>query len=481
MNGRPKILFVDDEKSFFDEIRGHLQAHYQLIYAPTAAMAEKSIQVLNYDLVLTDLVLREGVSAQEGGLKLIKILKQYRPNIPIIAITKYDCVANVVEAMKNGAVDFFKKEQYNIENWRQKIDQYLKNTQRESQAASKNKIKDSSDKPFIGESKAIKAIKRILERLSTKPDVTVIITGETGVGKEVAAQYLHNSGVRSGKPFIAVNLSTLTKSIMESRLFGHRKGAFTDAKEDSQGIFEKANGGILFLDEIGEIDLDMQVKLLRFLQEKVITPIGGNDILLDVQIVVATNKDLRVEVKEGRFRQDLFFRLYQFQLEIPPLRDRRDDLKLLLEYYLHQEKESAEIIEESVKSYLLEEYPWPGNIRELVNWVRSACLKKEMLDLPYIDKSLLPRDIDNKSNNTPAVFPDRNTSIAEIDNWQANAAFQELKPIEDALTKYGKKQLAGKEVELSLDQMRYKVKKYFDSFPELFDRLPTIKQKYKLS
>ncbi len=474
---KPQILLVDDEKLFFDKLYRQLHSFYVLEYAPSEIEAEKSMQInQEYNLILLDLILDENKSAKDGGLRLIKIIQQYKPDIPIIIVTKYNETANLVEAMKLGAVDFLWKEEYNIEEWKKKMDAYIK-------SPTKKKSKTIvQGKPFIGKSRAIQQIKDILVKLSGKPDVTILITGETGVGKEVAAQYLHTHGMRSDQPFKAVNLSTVTKEIMESRLFGHRKGAFTDAREDKKGIFEQADGGILFLDEIGEIDLKLQVKLLRFLQEKVITPIAGEDVLLDVQIVAATNKDLREEVLAGKFREDLFYRLNQFHIEIPPLRKRRDDLELLLEYYLRQEGVSEAILSDNVKRNLLKEYTWPGNIRELVNWVKSACLKRELLDLPLIDESLLPNNaLEKKKAPNLTLIGKQEESLFNQEDWQAKAAFEELKPIEIALKKHGKKSLVGDELNLSLDQLRYKVNKHYENHPDIFEDFPEIKKKYKLS
>lgn len=479
MSSKPNILLVDDEKSFYDELRPQLASFYTLIYTATALAAEKALRQLNYNLILVDLILEKGKSAKEGGLKLIKTIKQYNSNIPIIVVTKHNETVNVVEAMKLGAVDFFVKENYNIEKWKKRIDESLKH---EPALPNSNKAAATeTSKPFIGESEAILRIKKILIKLSGKPNVTVLITGETGVGKEVAAQYMHTYGHRNDKPFIAVNLTTLTKGIMESRLFGHRKGSFTDARSDSQGIFELADGGILFLDEIGEIEPDMQVKLLRFLENKVITPIGGEDIQLDVQIVAATNKDLKAEVEAGRFREDLFYRLNRFQIEIPPLRDRRDDLKLLLQFFLKEEGETQEIIEQSTLDFLLTKYEWPGNIRELVNWVGSACLKKEMLELQQIDQSLLPEEA-VKKHSTSAKTPNsiQLTVASNLEDGLERAAYEELKPIENAFKKFGQKQEVADAFNMSLDNLRYLVKKHYKKHPNIFEHLPNIKKKYKL-
>ncbi len=477
---KPNILMVDDEKSYYDVLNSQLKDWYRLIYAPSERVAHAAIKANDFDLALLDLVFSPGGSAKEGGLKLLPLLRRYKPDMPIIVVTKHGERTNIVEAMKLGAVDFFVKEESNIVEWKKRIDSYL-NKKAESLTTQNPKIV-AEEKKFLGESASVDQIKRILVKLSKKPDVTVLLTGETGVGKEVAAQYLHAHGARKDKPFKAINLTTITKDLMESRLFGHRKGSFTDARDDKMGLFEEANGGILFLDEIGEIQPDMQVKLLRFLQEKVITPLGGKDILLDVQVVVATNRDLQKEVAKGRFREDLYYRLNQFQIEIPPLRERREDISILLDHYLEKEGESTDILTPEASYYLLNQYVWPGNIRELVSWVKSTCLKLDIMDKDQVTEDLLPRNTLTTEEQESQPKTKETLFISSGDNdWKINAALEELKPIELGLRKYGRKGKVGEELGLSMDQLRYKVEKYYQEIPEIFNQLPAIKEKYKLS
>ena len=262
------------------------------------------------------------------------------PRIPIIVITNARQSSLAVESIKQGADDFIRKDEGSKEEWKRLFDRYLSGSAAQNSPSTNVKLPTKNKEyRFIGETPKIVQIKHFLEKLSENPDVTVLITGETGVGKEVAARYLHQIGVRRGKPFQAVHVSSMSPTLLESELFGHKKGAFTDARSDKKGAFERANGGILFLDEIGEINPELQIKLLRFLENKVITPVGGEEIQLDIQILAATNRNLKEEIDKGHFRADLYHRLNQFPIQIPPLRDRRPDIPLLIRHYLEKEGE----------------------------------------------------------------------------------------------------------------------------------------------
>ncbi len=479
---KPRILLVEDEQSFQDEIRLAFGKVYNILNARSVKAALLAIKLQEIDLVILDLFLDSNTKLD--GLDLIKPFKQEKPTVPIIICSKDPSSATIVKALKLGADDYIRKDEFDAESSKILTDKYLN---RSPEKVTAKVIKE--DRPtsfFIGESPQILKIKKYLSKLSEKPNITVLLTGESGVGKEVAARYLHEYGIRKDKPFEAVHLSNLTETLMESRLFGHKKGAFTDAKEDMKGALEKAHKGILFLDEIGEINGNIQTKLLRFIEDKIVNPIGGDAKQLDVQIIVATNKNLKKEVRAGHFRKDLYYRLNQFPIEIPPLRERREDLPEMIRYYFNKEGVNMDDLTPLVIKKM-NEYSYPGNIRELVNTIKSVSAKYEVLELDEIDESLLPREFihpeeifdsvfANDDTNTVATTPDENQPLDK----DATIASLHLKEIEDALVAHGgKKGKAAASLELSMDNLRYRVDKYYDSYPHLFRAYPMICKRYK--
>lgn len=335
--------------------------------------------------------------------------------------------------------------------------------------------------PLIGESDVIKKIKIFLEAIAQKPEVNVLIQGETGVGKEVAARYLHRMGVRKDKPFVGVNLSAIQKSLLESTLFGVRKGGFgfTGATHDINGYFEQANGGILMLDEIGDIDKDLQIKLLRFLATRLIRPIGSDkDIEVDVQIVAATHQDLSKAVADGYFRQDLYQRLKVMVIDIPPLRARKEDISLIIESQLQKEGLSNEVITSETMEKL-EQYEWPGNIRELVNTVNYMMLRRDILKLPFISLECLPLDIINYAPIKDKNQPDPNSGV-NVFSVQEQKVYVDLSSIEKALQQTnGSKQDTAKMLQYrNSDNLRYRIKQYYQEYPHLFKHFPTIRINY---
>ncbi|MEL6661298.1 MAG: sigma-54 dependent transcriptional regulator, partial [Bacteroidota bacterium] len=333
------ILIVDDDTEFHQQIRYAFRRQFLFSGAVNEEqLLQKLGESSDFDLLLLDLVLDE--SEAKKGLDLIpQIVSQY-PELPVIIVTGDRSIDTVVTAMKLGAKNFLVKDDFDFDYWEQRFTEViegskLKQENRELRAeVDRRRAEENEAYPFIGESPQIQEIKRILKLVSEEPDVTVLITGETGTGKEVAARYLHAHGARQKGPFQAVNLSAIQDTLLESTLFGHKKGAFTGASRDMEGYFSQANHGILMLDEIGDIDQNIQIKLLRFLETKLIRPVGSDqDVLLDVQVVTATHRDLAGAVQEGRFRADLFQRLKAMVIELPPLRARRDDIPLLLGHY----------------------------------------------------------------------------------------------------------------------------------------------------
>lgn len=342
-----------------------------------------------FDVVLTD-VKMPGIS----GLTLCRTIHESEPNLPVIVMTAFGSMETSIEALRAGAFDFVTKpvelELLKVSLKRATENSMLRRYVRHLEASADQ----GNFHELIGQSDGMQRLKDQLQRVADS-NVSVLLTGESGSGKEVVAQSLHAYGERSSKPFIAVNCAALPDNLLESELFGHVKGAFTDAKEDRQGLFLQADGGTLFLDEIGEMPIEMQPKLLRALEEKQIRPIGGTEThSFDVRLVTATNRDLLAEVEAKRFREDLYYRINVLEISIPPLRTRGMDVLLLASYFLDQfagqaKKEIAGLAEAVAKRLLA--YDWPGNVRELRNTIERAVVlaRQDQITLDELPERIL--------------------------------------------------------------------------------------------
>lgn len=469
-----KILVIDDDTVFIDKMKISFRS-YEFDSAGDRSQAVDKCKNNVYDLIMLDLKLNP-YSEELDGLGLIGPLKSMNSFIPLIVVTADEKIDTVITAMKLGADDFLRKSSYDLLSWQKKFDLLIENRTLSRRLAEV----ETESYPFIGNSLQVLQIKRILESLANDSNITVLITGETGVGKEVAARYLHKSGARKKKPFIAVNLSVFQDSLIESSLFGHKKGAFTGANYDRQGYFLKANGGVLFLDEIGNIPESIQVKLLRFLETKIINKLGDEkEIKLDVQIIAATNQDLKILCSAGKFREDLYYRLKNFEVSIPPLRSRKDDIIDLLRYYFKSSGyENLEAISENHLLNYLKEYSWPGNIRELRNTVDTILLRSKVLSKKILDKDCLPQDIIILKSSINQI--DINTTPDEEIPYNEKIILIDLQAIDNALKKtYGKKSEAANTLNMNSDRLRYKILKYSREYPELINQFSSIKKYYK--
>jgi DNA-binding NtrC family response regulator len=369
------ILIVDDEKHTREGLKEYLEDDYDVYLAASADEAFNLMDGNPFDVVLTDLRM-----AGKSGIKVIdKALALSNPPV-VLMMTAYGNVESAVEAMKHGAYDFLTKP-LNLEKLDLVIKRALKGRQTEAKVEELNQRLDQkfSFESIIGNSPAIQAvIDRV--KLVAPSRASVLIEGETGTGKELIAQAIHQNSDRSRGPFVAVHCAALATNLLESELFGHEKGAFTGAIEKRVGRFEGADGGTLFLDEIGEIDASIQVKLLRFLETHTIERLGSmKTVQLDIRLVVATNRDLEDMVRKGTFREDLFYRLNVVRIHMPPLRDRRDDVPLLLDHYVqHFSKENniTPVTFDPDVMQLLRAYNWPGNIRELRNLAENMVVMR---------------------------------------------------------------------------------------------------------
>ena len=370
-----KILAIDDEIDMLSLLKRIIEGKtdYEVTVTPEPKRAIRLIQDTYFDLVLLDLKM-PGMS----GMEVLRKIKEIEPDTAVIIITAYGTIESAVEAMKIGAVDFitkpFKPEQILLTIQRTMELQKLK---RENKALKEELAKEKEANFIIGKSKVMQSIYRYILQVA-KTSATVVISGESGTGKELVARALHHHSLRSSKPFVPVNCSAIPETLIESEFFGHVRGAFSGAIRDKIGLVGEANGGTLFLDEVSDLNLLMQTKLLRFLQDGEFRPVGSTkNKRADTRIIAATNRDLLELVKQGRFREDLYYRLNVISIHLPPLRERREDIPILAHYFLEKyakaNKKSIKGFSQAAMSKLMTR-DWPGNIRELQNVIERAVI-----------------------------------------------------------------------------------------------------------
>ncbi|HUR33102.1 MAG TPA: sigma-54 dependent transcriptional regulator [Vicinamibacterales bacterium] len=370
----PTILVVDDEPLIRWSLKDRLSDEgYRIIEADTAAAAVARREE-GVDLVLLDYKLPDG-----DGLQVLKTLKERDPDVLVILLTAFSSVETAVEAMKHGAYHYANKP-FNLDEMALLVDKALETTRlrREVKTLRANQAQPYSFERIVGGSSGLVSIKSLMKKVASSPASTVLLNGESGTGKDLAAKVIHYNSDRAARPFMNITCSALPEALLESELFGHERGAFTGADRQKRGLLETADGGTVFLDEIGEMVPGLQAKLLRFLEEKTFKRVGGSaDIHVDVRVIAATNRKLDEEVRAGRFREDLFYRLNVLPIVLPPLRDRADDIPLLVDFYIDAyntefKKRVRGVAAEATKR--LQAHGWPGNIRELRNTVERAML-----------------------------------------------------------------------------------------------------------
>jgi len=396
---RTKILIVDDELVMRESLAGWLERDgHRVEKAESGEECLEKLAVNRFDILLLDIKM-EGMS----GLEVLKQVKENDPDVAVIMITAYGSIRSTIEAMKNGAHDYLLKP-FDPNELGMVIEKILES---QAQARENLYLRERHKElvrfeSMIGQSASMQKVFDLI-RDAAPMDSTVLITGETGTGKGLAAKAIHTNSPRRDGPFVAVNCGAVPEHLMESELFGHQKGAFTDAKENKKGRLELAHGGTLFLDEIGEISMRMQIDLLRVIEDRVFYRVGGTQpIEVDFRVVAATNKNIREAVKTGEFREDLYYRLNVISFEMPPLRGRKEDIPLLANHFLQRfiretNKPISGISREAMDEMMLHE--WPGNIRELENAIERAVVvgksaKITDRDLPIlnVEGMALPED-----------------------------------------------------------------------------------------
>jgi DNA-binding NtrC family response regulator len=394
-SSQPRILVADDQQDILEALRLLLKGHgfdVQTVNSPSAALA--ALERYDYDAMLLDMNYTRDTTSGREGLDLLTTLQSLEPFMPVVVMTAWGSIDNAVEAMRRGARDYVEKPWDNarlvsILTTQVELGRALRRAQR---LETENRLLRRDHLPqMIAESPKMKPVLQLMERVGPS-DANVLITGEHGTGKELVAQWLHASSARSARSFIAVNMGGLSEGVFESELFGHVKGAFTDAKTDRVGRFELADGGTLFLDEIGTVPLSLQSKLLRVLQSGDVERVGSSKARhVDVRVLSATNANLQQEVAESRFREDLLFRLNTIEIHLPALRDRREDIAPLAMHFLRRHatryRKTLTGFDAGAMQMMLT-HAWPGNIRELDHAIERAVLLAQGEQLRAIDLGL---------------------------------------------------------------------------------------------
>jgi two-component system NtrC family response regulator len=377
-----KVLLIDDDASLRRVTEYSLHsAGFQVLSAVDGKQGLASFQADHPQVVITDIQM-PGIS----GYEVLQKIKAERPETVVIVITAYSSVEKAVEAMKQGAYDYLAKPFSRDELVMVVEKAFALFGLKEENQRLRDQLEHHVDfSQMVGNSDAMQKVFDVVRRVAPT-EAGVLITGESGTGKELIAQAIHQGGGRRKKPFVAINCAAIPANLLESELFGHVRGAFTDAVRDRAGKFEQADGGTLFLDEVGEMPLELQPKLLRVLQEMEVEPIGGKVRSVDVRIIAATNQDVELAIEEGRFREDLYYRLAIIPVELPPLRERRDDIPLLIEYFLKRFSADAPVTVSTAAFECLKAYPWPGNVRELQNAIERLVVLNhgEVVDLEQL-------------------------------------------------------------------------------------------------
>ncbi|MFO7817660.1 MAG: sigma-54-dependent transcriptional regulator [Thermodesulfobacteriota bacterium] len=448
------ILVVDDEKNYLLVLEAMLRDKDYTVTAlddPETALA--FLEESEVDVVITDMKM-----PGKSGRDILEFVRRNKPYVPVLIMTAYGSIDSAVETMKCGAFDYITKPFSNEELVLsvQKAVQ-LSRIEQENRMLRQSLAQKFGRHSIVGQSKAINNVLQMIDKVAVRKS-TVLISGESGTGKELAARAIHYASPRKDGPFVSVNCMSLNPGVLESELFGHEKGSFTGAVARSKGRFELADGGTLFLDEVGELTLETQVKLLRVLQEKSFERVGGEKkIDVDIRLVTATNKELPKEVEAGAFREDLFYRLNVVQLVLPPLRERREDIPLLVSHFLHkfihEEEQEEKHFSPEAMNYL-SAYEWPGNVRQLENIVERCLVLAAGKDIQVEDLPPEIRDEEAQFKSAVDLLPGKLNLADTLEKMEAALVRRALVRNEFVQVK------TAEDLGISKSLLQYKLKKY---------------------
>jgi two-component system, NtrC family, response regulator AtoC len=411
-----QVLIVDDDQSMVETLtKAMTRRGFTVTWKTSAHEALQLLDEQDFDVVVTDLHM-EGMN----GFEFCERVTANRPDVPVVMITAFGSLDSAVSAIRVGAYDFITKP-FDVEELRLTLSRAVQHRRlRDEVKRLRQVVSDARglDHQMIGASAAVQKVKELIDRVAYA-DAALLITGESGTGKELVARAVHQRSRSSTGPFVAINCAAIPEALLESELFGHVKGAFTDARAPRQGLFLKANGGTLFLDEIGELPLGMQPKLLRALQERTVRPIGGDiEIPYEARIITASNRDLETEVTERRFREDLFYRINVLRIDVPSLRVRGNDVLFLAQHFVKQfsQQSSKDVVglSPAVAEKLIA-YSWPGNVRELQNCIERAVAFTRFGELTVDDLPEKVRDYRSTDFSIPGVGPHEVLTMDEVE------------------------------------------------------------------
>ena len=451
-----RILIIDDEKLIRWALRKNLSgAGYEVLEAEDGERALEMLEQDGADLILLDVRL-----PKKSGLEVLEEVIERHAEIPVILMTAFSSVEGAVDAMKRGAFHYLVKP-FNHDEVLLLVGKALDTTRlrRELALVRQQQHRQYGTGSLIGKSEKMRQVSELIWKVAASAATTVLVQGESGTGKDLAAKAIHFSSNRAARPFMNITCSALPEALLESELMGYEKGAFTDARERKQGLFEVADGGTVFLDEVGDMGIGLQAKLLRFLEDKTFRRVGGSrDLIVDVRIIAATNRNLEQAVQEGIFREDLFYRMNVIPVEMPPLRERREDIELLVCHFIERfnsefHKRTKGISDAALE--LLKRHSWPGNVRELRNVIERAMIleNKETLEVDDLPATLRhpeggPGSIDAAK---AFVLPDEGYGLRRMEREMVKQALEKTA---------GNQSHAAELLDISRDALRYKMRKF---------------------
>lgn len=448
-----RILVVDDEHLIRWSLEQNLKKHgYEVVTAGNGEDALRIVREDQPDLVLLDIQL-PGIT----GIEVLEKLKDNEEDILVIMLTAHGGLETAVNAMRLGAYDYVSKP-FNLDELSIIIRKALETSELKREVARLRSETKKSAPNIIGDSRLMKYMMETLEKVAKSEASTVLVQGESGTGKELVAKWIHYSSSRADKPFVAINCAAVPATLLESELFGHEKGAFTDAKNAKKGLFELADGGTVFLDEIGDMEMGMQAKLLRFLEDRTFRRIGGGKVFtVDVRIISATNKDLQKAIEERTFRNDLFYRLQVIPIFLPPLRERREDIIPLATHFIDlYNKDFNKKVQgiAGMAERMMLDYNWPGNVRELKNVIERAIIlgNDEMLLMEHLPLEIVAKASPQRGAPMAAFrLPPEGVDIEEVEKELIRQALD--------ITEWNQSKAARK-LNLGIDAFRYRMKKF---------------------